>query len=118
MPKKKSIVIADDNANIRQTLNDILTDNGYAVETVKDGYELVAYLKNNEPQLVILDLMMPEKDGIEIFDCLKCLQPETKIIIYTAYHKYEDSLFSRRADRFVLKDSPVQKLLEAIGDLI
>ncbi len=119
MPKKKNIVIADDNADIRQTLRDILTENGYAVvDTVKDGYELVAYLKKNEPQLVILDLMMPEKDGIEVFDCLKCLHPDTKIIIYTAFHKYEDSLYAHCADRFVLKDSPVQKLLEAIKDLL
>lgn len=118
MPKKKIIVIADDNVSIRQTLKDILMENGYAVETVKDGYELVAYLKENKPQLVILDLMMPEKDGIEVFGCLKCLRSETKIIIYTAYHKYEDSLYLQRADRFILKDSPVQELIQAIKDLI
>ncbi|OGX23162.1 MAG: hypothetical protein A3J51_05105 [Omnitrophica WOR_2 bacterium RIFCSPHIGHO2_02_FULL_45_21] len=118
MLKKKAIVIADDNANIRLTLKDILTDSGYVIDTVKDGYELVAYLKKSQPQLVILDLIMPEKDGIEVFDCLKCLQPETKVIIYTAYQKYTDSLYARRADRFVLKNSPVQELLEAIKDLI
>ena len=118
MGKKISIVIADDNAKIRQTLKDILEDNGYAVAMVKDGFELLAYLKNSEPQLIILDLMMPEKDGIEIFDCLKCIQPRVKVIVYTAFHRYEASSYARLADRFILKDDPPQKILEAIRELL
>lgn len=115
--KAVRVVIADDNADIRQTLKDILTELGYLVDTVKDGYELVGYLKKNEPQIIVLDLMMPEKDGIEVFDCLKCIQPKSKVIIYTGFHKYETSSFARIADRFVLKDASPQKLLDAIKEL-
>lgn len=118
MQKKTTrVVIADDNADIRQTLKDILTEAGYLADTVKDGYELVGYLKKNEPEIIVLDLMMPEKNGIEVFDCLKCIRPTSKVIIYTAFHKYEASLFARIADRFVLKDASPQKLLDAIKEL-
>lgn len=116
--KEIRIVIADDNANIRSTLKDILIENNYVVDTVKDGFELLVYLKSNDPRIIILDLMMPEKDGIEVFDSLKCIHPESKVIIYTAYHKYEDSPYAHLADRFILKDSPPPKLLEAIKDLL
>lgn len=116
--KQIRIVIADDNENIRQTLRDILVEHKYAVDTVKDGYELIVYLKKNEPQIIVLDLMMPEKDGIEVFDCLKCIRPKTKVIIYTAYNKYEHSPYARLADKFILKVTPPQKLLESIQGLL
>lgn len=118
MSAKARIVIADDNANIRLTLTDILTEHSYVVDAVKNGYELIAYLKKSEPDIIILDLMMPEKDGIEVFDCLKCLRPEIKIIIYTAFHRYSESQYARLASKFVLKDSPSQDLLKAIEELL
>ena len=118
MSAKIRIVIADDNANIRLTLRDILTEHAYVVDTVKNGYELIAYLRTSEPDIIILDLMMPEKDGIEVFDCLKCLRPEIKIIIYTAFHRYADSQYARLASKFILKDAPPQDLLEAIEELL
>lgn len=118
MDKKIQIVIADDNSNIRQTLKDILTEKGYWVETVSDGFELLAYLRKNESDIVILDLMMPEKGGIEVFDSLRCIRPKIKIVIYTAFHRYAESSYVRFADKFILKDSPPHKLLEAIEALL
>ena len=61
MSRKIQIVIADDNDLIRQTIKDILTEKGYFVDTVKDGYELLSFLKQNPSDIIILDLMMPEK---------------------------------------------------------
>lgn len=117
MEDKINIVIADDNANICSTLKDILTEKGYIVNTVNNGYELLAYLRNNSPQIVILDLIMPGKDGVEIFYSLKTIRPEIKIIIYTGFHRYEGTLYARNADKFILKDDPPEKLLNAIEEL-
>ena len=111
-------MIADDNENIRSTLKDILSEHNYGVDTVKDGFELVSYLKKNEPHIVILDLMMPEKNGIEVFDCLKYIRPRTKIIIYTAFHKYKSSAYAHLASKFILKNAPPQELLQAIEELL
>ena len=110
-------MIADDNQRICQTLVDILTQKGYLVETVKNGYELLIYLKVHTPQILILDLMMPEKDGVEILDTVKGSSPEVKIIIYTGFRRYEHSLYAREADRFLVKSDDPEKLLQAIEEM-
>lgn len=117
MTGKVSVLIADDNANIRQTVKDILMERGYAVETVKDGYDLLNYLRNKSPQVLVLDLIMPQKDGIEVFSAIKGIAPETKIIIYTAFQRYEYSLYAQTADKFLLKSDSPEKLLEAIEEI-
>lgn len=117
--EKINIVIADDNLNIRQTLKDILIEKGYCVDVVKDGYELLDYLKKDRSaHIIILDLLMPVKDGLEIIFSIKSVSPETKIIIYTGFKKYENSVYARAADRFLLKSESPAKLLQTIRELI
>lgn len=117
MQGKIKIIIADDNPNIRQTLKDILMEKGYSVETVKNGYELLAYLKEKSPHIVVLDLIMPGKDGIAIFATIKCISPNAKIIIYTGFQKYKNSVYARKADRFLLKSGNPKMLVQSIADL-
>jgi len=117
MGKEVSIVIADDNAGIRQTLKDILSEKGYFVETVNNGYELYNYLKKKSADIVILDLMMPEKDGIEVLFSIKTISPGSKIIIYTGFQRYENSIYAQTADRFLLKGNTLEDLLKAIVEL-
>ncbi len=114
----KTILIADDNANFCQTLKDILLEKGgYKIDTVDDGYKTLMYLRKNSPNVLILDLMMPFKDGLTIFSAIKNVAPKTKIIIYTAFKKYEDSAQAKSADRFLLKGGSLNELLEAIDEL-
>ncbi len=117
MKKEISIVIADDNQGIRQTLKDILNEKGYFVETVNNGYELYNYLKKKSSDIVILDLMMPEKDGIEILFSIKTISPSSKIIIYTGFQRYANSIYAQTADRFLLKGDNLEDLLKAIAEL-
>ena len=118
MQNKIKILIADDNPNIRQTLKNILTERGYLIETVKDGYELLTYLREkSSPNILILDLMMPEKDGVEVFPVIKSLSPNIKIIIYTGFQKYENSIYARMADKFLQKNDDPKKLLQVIAEL-
>lgn len=118
MKQATKVLVADDNPHIRQTLKDILTEKGYAVETVSDGYELLAYLKGRAPQVLILDLIMPQKDGLEVFSAVRHASPDTKIIIYTAFQKYESTLFAKSADRFLLKSQSPEKLIRAIEEVL
>ncbi|MCK4994972.1 MAG: response regulator [Candidatus Omnitrophica bacterium] len=117
MQKKISIVVADDNQSIRETLKDILSEKGYFVEVVSNGYELLYYLKEKSPDIIILDLMMPEKDGIEPFFCIKTISAKSKIIIYTGFQRYKDSIYARIADRFLLKGDTLEELLESVEEL-
>ncbi|GEM_PF-611873 len=116
--KKVRIVIADDNPDIRQTLKDILTEKEYQVDTVNNGYELIAYLRENNPKILILDMMMPEKDGTEVFNTIRSIQSNIKIIIYTGFQRFENSMYAQNAEKFLLKDENPEKLLQAIEELM
>ena len=75
MSRKIQIVIADDNDLIRQTLKDILTERGYFVDTVKDGYELLSFLEAKSLGHYYFRPDDAGKGGIEVFDSLKYVCP-------------------------------------------
>lgn len=118
MTQKTKILIADDNPNIRETLKDILTEKGYDIETVADGYELLNYLKGESPAVLVLDLIMPQKDGMEVFSAVRRISPDTRIIIYTGFQKYEHTMYAKSADKFLLKSEGPEKLIRAIEEVI
>ena len=61
-----SILVVDDDADIREALVDVLTDHGYAAKGVSNGREALDYLRGGErPRLILLDLMMPVMDGLQ-----------------------------------------------------
>jgi CheY-like chemotaxis protein len=69
MPKK--ILIVDDEADQRTFLSTVLEENGYASISAKDGVEGLELLRKEKPDLVLLDLMMPNKSGISMFQVLR-----------------------------------------------
>ena len=111
MQQQKRIVIAD-------LLVEILTELGYEVDSVSNGYELLGYMEANTPAVIILDLMMPEKDGIAILDTLKQLSPYSRIVIYTGYQEYENSVYARVADRFLVKGDNIQALIKVVEEFL
>ncbi len=117
MKQSRKVLIADDNRELCTLLTDILEGVGYDVDTVYDGYELLAYLENNTPMVIILDLMMPEKDGMSILSTIRQVSPYSRIVIYTGYQEYENSVYARTADRFLLKGGDIEKLIKAIDEL-
>lgn len=115
---KTKILIAEDNAELRETLRLILAKNGYSAECVKDGYEALESVKKAPPRILILDLLMPRKGGIEILSAIKNIAPETRVIIYTAAAKYKASPYAKFADRFLIKaESATEELLRAVKEL-
>ncbi len=83
---EKRILIADDEPDILEIIKYNLQINGYNVETAKDGDEAIQKAKTYKPDLIILDIMMPKKNGIEVCKILRT-QPEfsqTVIIFLTA----------------------------------
>lgn len=71
-PKCRSILVAEDNEDIRETLAEVLSLEGYEVQAVSNGQEALQYLKKaSPPVLVLLDLMMPVMSGWEFLDAQK-----------------------------------------------
>jgi two-component system response regulator AtoC len=82
---QKSILVADDDASIRSLLKQLLADEGFAVLEASTGIEVVDKVKESSPDLVIMDVRMPELDGIEALARLKSTNPKTAVLIMTAF---------------------------------
>src|SRR5438067_4689391 len=82
---QRSILVADDDASIRSLLKQLLSDEGYSVAEAATGSEVVENVKAQSPDLVIMDVRMPELDGIEALQKVKTSSPGTAVLIMTAF---------------------------------
>ena len=82
---QKTLLVADDDASIRSLLKQLLSDEGFAVLEASTGIEVVDKVKEASPDLVIMDVRMPELDGIEALSRVKATNPKTAVLIMTAF---------------------------------
>ncbi len=82
MPKNNnSIIVVDDDHDLRRTICDFLVRTGYRVHQAADGYNAIKLLTDEQPDLVITDILMPDKEGIStIIDIRKSYNDDIKII--------------------------------------
>jgi putative PEP-CTERM system response regulator len=85
MKKKVKILVVDDEAIIRESLRDWLSDAGYQVLTAEDGFQALKMIEKEKPGIAIVDLVMPGMDGIELLKRAKEISPSIEVIIVTAY---------------------------------
>jgi DNA-binding NtrC family response regulator len=83
--RQKAILIIEDETIMRESLRDWLTEGGYPVETASDGEKGLKAIADHEFGVVLLDLKLPGKNGIEVLREAKVLRPQLKVIIITAY---------------------------------
>ncbi len=76
----QTILVIDDDAMVRDAMVRLLQFRGYNVAAAQNGVEGVAAFISEEPDLVITDILMPEKDGLETIDEMRHLRPDAKII--------------------------------------
>ena len=79
-----TILVADDDDQIRVWVRRILESKGYQVEEARDGKEVLGYLKQAEPALVVLDLFMPNVDGLEVILYFRSCAKPVKILALSA----------------------------------
>lgn len=82
---QKAVLVADDDASIRSLLRQLLQEEGYSVHEAATGVEVVDKVKESNPDLVIMDVRMPELDGIEALSMVKAAAPGTAVLIMTAF---------------------------------
>ena len=113
----KGALIVDDAAFMRMMLKDILTANGYAVAgEAEDGLQAVAMYKRFRPDLVIMDITMPEMDGILAVKEIIKIDPEARIIMCSAMGQQPMVVQSIQAGAidFVVKPFYPERVLEAV----
>jgi DNA-binding NarL/FixJ family response regulator len=112
------IVLADDHNMLRQGIKKLIQESKdmVVVGEVNDGLELLDLLKKNTPNLVILDISMPNLRGIEAAQEIKMIYPEVKILILTMHKRkeYLSHAISAGADGYLLKEDTDAELFSAI----
>ncbi len=113
----KKVLIVEDNQDICTILKERLKKEGFSIEVAKGGYDLLGCLKNQEmPTAVILDIMLPERSGIELLSSIKSKWQETKIFIFTAHPECKEKLhlFKEYISGFFCKTDGMDNLIKAI----
>ncbi len=121
MAKTYRIILADDHILVRSGLSRILGEepNLEIVAEVGDGLELLSALNKIKPDLVILDVSMPNLRGIEAIPEIRRMRPDLKVLILTM-HKEEEYLYqaiSAGANGYLLKDDAEEELFAAIENI-
>ncbi len=82
---QRSVLVVDDEPEIRSLLSDLLGDEGYAVETAGTGAEAIEAIAKELPDLVMMDVKLPDQDGIAVLKQLKREHPDLEVIVMTAF---------------------------------
>lgn len=118
-----SIVLIDDHHIVRQGLEFLIsTVEGLDIQaSFSDGEAFIKYLnENNIPDLVLLDLVMPNMNGIEVTHYIKTYYPYIKVLVLTSYvdDEYVMSAINEGADGYEIKDVEPQKLIATITKVL
>jgi DNA-binding NtrC family response regulator len=119
-PDMQRILIIDDEAAIRESLETLLTLEGYAVDSAVSGEEGLDRIEEHSYDLILLDLALPGKSGLEILPLIRERHPSLPVIMITAYGKVDNVVDAIRsgAQNFVQKPWDNEKLLADIRSAI
>jgi len=115
---EKRIMIIDDEENIRFLYKEELEEEGFAVECAKNGREALDKLSLFKPDLITLDIKMPEMDGIETLKRIREIERHLPIIICTAYGEYKQDITTWASDAYVVKCADLTELKTMIRKLL
>jgi DNA-binding response OmpR family regulator len=115
MDMPKTILVVDDKANVRQLLRDYLVEQGFAVVTATNGREALYAARHDPPDVVLLDLMMPEMDGYAFLQAYR-RERSVPVIIITARDEERDAVLGLElgADDYVIKPFRMRELVARV----
>jgi len=117
----KKIIIADDEHKILMSLEYSFKKNGYDVYIARDGTEVLEFLKTMTPDVILLDIMMPNLDGYSTLEIIKQDErlKDTKVIFLSAKNNPRDieKGMEMGADAYVIKPYSIKKLMQQIEDM-
>lgn len=102
------ILVVDDERSIRDSLNMILTDEGYEVQSAADGEEALKFISDENFDIIISDIKMPNIDGIELLNKASKISPSTFFVIMTAYASVNTAVEALRHGAFDYLIKPVE----------
>ena len=123
MGNNKKVVVIDDDAQIRRVIELKLRTRGYEVITAVNGKEGLNLIKSKQPDVVITDIIMPEKEGIEVITELQRDFPSVKIIVISGGGRVGPEEYLNLAKTMGLKHTFIKpftcnEILEAVNELV
>jgi DNA-binding response OmpR family regulator len=115
---KKKLLLVEDEKNLCLLYREELTEAGYKVTAVSDADTALEKIKKQTFDLIITDIRMPGKNGIELITQIMALRKDIPIIINTAYQSYKHDFMTWAADAYVVKSASLDELKAKIKELI
>lgn len=118
---QQTILVAEDSPTTRRKIAGILEDQGYRVLTAEDGQQAIELTHEHHPELVVLDIVLPKKNGYQVCRSIKS-DPDLaiKVMVVTSKAMEKDRIWSQRqgADGYLVKPVDPDELIELVEGLI
>jgi DNA-binding NtrC family response regulator len=115
---KPRILVIDDDETIRESVSTLLRREGYVVDTAETGKEAIAASTANFYNLAIIDIRLPDMEGVELLTAIKDTVPRIVKIIVTGYPSMETAInaVNNGADGYLMKPFKSQELLDKVAE--
>lgn len=116
--KKPSVLVIDDDDDIRKVLSEILKDNGYNADSAETGRQALRKTEEKFYNLALIDIRLPDIEGIELLTKIKETKPRMRKIIITGYPTLKNAVeaLNKGADAYIMKPLDIEKVLATIKE--
>ena len=116
----KKVLVVDDSEFMRMVLKNILKQEDYKIIETSDGTEAIEQFKVEQPDLVLLDIIMPKKDGVAVLDSLKKINSDANVIMITAVGQDHIMEECRKlgAKGYIIKPFDEKQVLDAVKKVL
>lgn len=119
MARRSRVLVVEDEEILRETIADLISDDGHEVRVAGDGLDALAQTEDWQPDLVILDVMLPRMDAFEFRERqLASGDPPTRILLVSAAPDLSDAAERLKADAWLPKPFSVDAMIQSVNDLL
>jgi UDP-3-O-acyl N-acetylglucosamine deacetylase len=104
---QKTILVVDDEDGVRESVREVLSDEGYRVVDTADGARVLEIIKEERPELVLLDIWMPQVDGIGLLKEIKSHEPEINVVMVSGHGNIHTAVTATKFGAFDFIEKPV-----------
>jgi len=118
LDKHARILVVDDDETIRTTMKAILEDEGYMVDLASTGEEAIQLTMKTTYNIALLDIRLPDMEGVELLKLMRDSVPRTRKIMVTGYPSMQNAIaaLNKNADAYLLKPLDNEKLLNLVKE--
>jgi len=118
LDKLARILVVDDDETIRTTMKAILEDEGYLVDLASTGEEAIQLTMKKTYNIALLDIRLPDMEGIELLKLMRDSVPRTRKVMVTGYPSMQNAIaaLNKSADAYLLKPIDIEKLLALVKE--